>query len=501
MSKIIITYKDWVKCNIQGLNPFDKSNLINEFKVFIPSARHQPTYKLGMWDGYIRYFEQTGNTYVSLLPEILNKININNYDGIEYIYPSDLKLDVDLGNDIDKTYMSNIKWNNEHRLAGQPIILEEHQVRVVNKFLHTHRGVMSVCTGAGKTLITAALFKKVKPFGKSLIIVPSQDLAFQSTEDYKSWGLDVGIVGCGLREFGHDVTVCTWQTLNVARKSESKKTKTEKEELTLQELEKLKQDLICLIFDEAHQCKGHQIKAVLEQSFKNIPIRIGLTGTINKDKSEQMCLKTAIGEIFSERVDAKELQDKGFLSNCQINCIRLKDTTICANYKDEMDYLINNDERITFIANLIAQLSQTNNNTLVFVDRKLTGKLLYEKLFDIGIDVVSMNGDIKQKKRKDEYKSINNTNNKCLICTSGISSTGLNIPRLYNLVFIDYGKSFTKVIQSIGRGLRKANDKDFVTIFDISSTMFYSKKHFNDRIHFYEDAKYPYQIYNIDKWK
>ena len=68
-------------------------------------------------------------------------------------------------------------------------------------------------------------------------------------------------------------------------------------------------------------------------------------------------------------------------------------------------------------------------------------------------------------------------------------------------MFIDYGKAFTKTIQSIGRGLRRASDKDFVTIYDISSTTRYSKKHFNDRIHFYEDAQYPYQIMNIDKWK
>lgn len=501
MGKIIITYKDWVKCNVQGLTTYDKTNLINRFKLFIPSARFQTTYKLGVWDGYIRYFEQTGNTYVSLLPEILQNINLNNYDGVEYIYAKDFKPDIDLGEEIDNQYMSDIKWASDHRLAGQDIILEEHQVRVINLFLKRKRGVMSVCTGAGKTLITAALFKKIKPLGKSLIIVPSQDLAFQSTDDYKSWGLDVGIVGCGLREFGHDITVCTWQTLNVARKKENKKDKNEKEELTQEELNKLKQDLVCLIFDEAHQAKGHQIKAVLEQSFKNVPIRIGLTGTIPKDKSEAMCLRTAIGDIFAEKIDAKELQDKGFLSNCQINCLRLKDDTLCASYKDEINYLISNDDRMTFISNFIAQLSQTNNNTLVFVDRRKLGKLLFEKLDNMDIDVVSMDGTIKQKKRKEEYKSINTTNNKVLICTSGISSTGLNIPRLYNLVFIDYGKSFTKVIQSIGRGLRKANDKDFVTIFDISSTMYYSKKHFNDRIHFYEDAKYPYQIFNIDKWK
>ena len=98
------------------------------------------------------------------------------------------------------------------------------------------------------------------------------------------------------------------------------------------------------------------------------------------------------------------------------------------------------------------------------------------------------------------YK-ITEEDNKCVIAIDKIASTGLNIPRLFNIVFIYYGKAFTKTIQSIGRGLRRASDKDFVTIYDISSTTKYSKDHFNNRIHYYEDAQYPYQVMNIDKWK
>lgn len=496
MSKIVITYKDWVKCNIQGINPIDKATLVNEFKVFIPTARYQPTYKMGIWDGYIRYFEQTGNTYVALIPAILSKLNVDYYDGVEYIYPDDLPKDVDLGDDIDESYMSDIKWYEGHRLEGQPIMLEDHQVRVVNAFIHNHRGIVSSVTGSGKTLISAAIFRKVKPFGKSIIIVPSKDLAFQSADDYKKWGFDVGIVGCGLREFGHDVTVCTWQTINSLEKR-----KKDEDSLTKDELEKLKENVVCLIQDECHTVKGHEIKKVLEQTFKNVPIRLGLTGTINKEKSEQMCLRTAIGDILDEKVTAKELQNNGFLSSCLIKCIRLNDDKICMDYPSEVDYLCTLDERLNFISNLITQIVNKNNNTLVLVGRIHMGEILEEKLTKNGVDAIFLNGSVKSKKRFEEYESIKTQNNRCLICTDKIASTGLNIPRLYNLVFIDFGKSFTKVIQSIGRGLRKASDKDSVTIYDISSTTKYSKKHFNDRIHFYEEAEYPYEIYNIDNWK
>lgn len=492
MNKLIITHKDWVKCNIQGLTPDDRSLLIQAFKVFVPQAKFSPKYRMGIWDGYIRYFELTGNTYETLLPEIYSMLDMSKYE-VEHIYSQDVVPDVDLGSDIDENYMSDIIWYEGHRLAGQPVILEDHQVRVVNAFIHNHRGIISSATSSGKTLITAALFRKIQPFGRSVIVVPSKDLATQSADDYRKWGFDCGIVGCGLREFGHNVTVCTWQTINSLEKRKNKE-----ESLTGEELKQLVDGVVCIIFDEAHTCKGTEVKKVLEQTFRNIPLRYGLTGTVNKDKAEQMCLRTAIGNVLDVKVTAKELQEKSFLSKCNIRCVRIKDDTKFLSYKDEVDYLLTNDTRLTFISKLIATIVKKENNTLVLIGRIKFGSALEQSLENLGVDAIFLNGSVKSKKRFEEYESIKTHNNRCLICTDKIASTGLNIPRLFNLVFIDFGKSFTKTIQSIGRGLRKASDKDSVTIYDISSTTKYSRKHFNDRIKFYEEAEYPYHIFNVN---
>lgn len=492
MNELIITHKDWVKCNIQGLTPDDRSKLIQAFKVFVPQAKFSPKYKMGVWDGYIRYFELTGNTYENLLPEIFAQLDMTQYE-VKHLYSPDILPDIDLGDDIDNSYMSDLTWYEGHRLAGQPIMLEDHQVRVVNAFIHAHRGIISSATGSGKTIDTAALFRKVQPFGKSVIIVPSKDLAMQSADDYRKWGLDCGIVGCGLREFGHNVTVCTWQTINSLEKRKHKE-----ESLTGDELMQLVDGVVCIIFDEAHTCKGTEVKKVLEQTFRNVPLRFGLTGTINKDKAEQMCLKTAIGNVLDEKVTAKELQDKDFLSKCNIRCVRIKDDSKFLSYQDEVNYLLANETRLKFIAKLIATVVKKENNTLVLVGRIKFGQALEKALESLDVDAIFLNGSVKSKKRFEEYESIKTHNNRCLICTDKIASTGLNIPRLYNLVFIDFGKSFTKTIQSIGRGLRKACDKDMVTIYDISSMTKYSRKHFNDRIKFYEEAEYPYHIFNVN---
>jgi superfamily II DNA or RNA helicase len=83
------------------------------------------------------------------------------------------------------------------------------------------------------------------------------------------------------------------------------------------------------------------------------------------------------------------------------------------------------------------------------------------------------------------------------VATYGVAAVGINIPRIFNLVLVEPGKSFTRVIQSIGRGVRKAEDKDFVQIWDITGGTKYAKRHLTERKKFYKDAKYPFSITKV----
>ena len=86
---------------------------------------------------------------------------------------------------------------------------------------------------------------------------------------------------------------------------------------------------------------------------------------------------------------------------------------------------------------------------------------------------------------------------KILVATYGVAAVGINVPRLFNVVLIEPGKSFVRVIQSIGRGLRKAEDKDYVQIWDVTSTCKFAKRHLTKRKQFYKEAQYPFQIEKI----
>ena len=148
-----------------------------------------------------------------------------------------------------------------------------------------------------------------------------------------------------------------------------------------------------------------------------------------------------------------------------------------------------------FISKLVNGISNSGN-TLVLVNRIETGKFIVNEI----PDSVFISGEVKTKDRKSEYDEVKTVDNKIIVATYGVAAVGINIPRIFNLVMVESGKSFTRVIQSIGRGIRRADDKDFVQIWDITSTCKYAKRHLTQRKKFYKDAKYPFTIEKID-WR
>ena len=126
----------------------------------------------------------------------------------------------------------------------------------------------------------------------------------------------------------------------------------------------------------------------------------------------------------------------------------------------------------------------------MLVDRVAAGKELESRIKD----AVFVSGATKATDRQDEYDDIATSDGKVIIATYGVAAVGINIPRIFNLVLVEPGKSFVRVIQSIGRGVRKAEDKDFVQIWDITSTCKFAKRHLTKRKVFYKEANYPFTI-------
>jgi superfamily II DNA or RNA helicase len=239
--------------------------------------------------------------------------------------------------------------------------------------------------------------------------------------------------------------------------------------------------------DEVHMAKADALKTLLTGVMSRIPIRWGLTGTVPKEQFEFQSLHVSIGPVIS-RLAASELQEMGHLSNCHVNIVQLQDHVEYNNYQSELKYLLEESGRLDAMASVIARVNETGN-TLVLVDRVAAGQELVKRLGDRAVFV---SGATKAKDRKEEYDEVADVNDKIIVATYGVAAVGINIPRIFNLVLVEPGKSFVRVIQSIGRGIRKAEDKDFVQIWDLTSTCKFAKRHLTKRKQFYREAKYPF---------
>jgi superfamily II DNA or RNA helicase len=192
-------------------------------------------------------------------------------------------------------------------------------------------------------------------------------------------------------------------------------------------------------------------------------------------------------------VSAHDLQEKGVLAQLNINVLQTNDVQVFTSFQDEYSFLVTDDNRLQWIANKISALSATGN-TLVLINRIDTGN----KLIALLPQAVFVSGGMKLDDRKEEYDEIKTSDDKIILATYGVAAVGINIPRIFNLVLLEPGKSFVRVIQSIGRGIRKAEDKDHVEIWDITSACKYSKRHLTERKKFYKEAKYPFTITKVN---
>jgi len=478
MKQCTIVIRDEVNIKIEGLDLDCRKALVTAFKYENPAARYLPAVRLGRWDGKIAYFQLGGSTYVNLLPEIMPILDRFDYSPVlddqrEYTTTFDFA-------EVTESHYSHVLWPRGHPAAGQPMVLRDYQVEIINQFLTNPQCIQEVATGAGKTIITAALSDAVSAYGRSIVIVPNKSLVTQTEQDYINMGLDVGVYFGDRKEYNRQHTICTWQSLN----NMMKLTKSGEAEITIHEFI---QDVVCVIVDEVHMAKADALKTLLTGAMSQIPLRWGLTGTVPKELFESQALLVSLGPVVSQ-LSASTLQDAGVLAQCHVNIVQLVDHVEYRDYQSELKYLLEESGRLDTMAELIRKVNETGN-TLVLVDRTECGRQLVERLGD---KAVFVSGATKSKARQEEYNQVADATDKIIVATYGVAAVGINIPRIFNLVLVEPGKSFVRVIQSIGRGIRKAEDKDHVEIWDITSTCKFAKRHLTKRKQFYREAKYNF---------
>ena len=461
--------------------------LNNEYGRRAPNYYFNPKFKLGAWDGYIRYFQKTGKTYVYLLDDIIPQLKSLGYK-IQLI--DERNSDIIQPNLIDKDYFAHIPDS----VTGNPSEFRPYQVEGVNSLVSNGNGIMIAGTGAGKTMMNAALVDLYGKFGlKTGTIVPTTDLIGQTKSTFIHFGLDAGEYSGDEKDLNHQHTVSTWQAL--------------------QNNPSVMKQFDVIVVDECHGLKGNVLTKLLNEHGKHICYRFGLTGTLPKAETDAMAVRVAVGSV-QFKVSAIELIRQNYLAKLHINIMQLEEDfesqyktfleenpdskitytkfkdSYFPEYQAEKRYLQSNEERLEWITMYIeAKRDLKKGNVFCLVDGVKFGK----KLASMIEGAFFVHGKDKRKARKEIYDLFEDNDNIVVIATVNIASTGLNIKRIFNMVIIDVGKSFIRVIQSIGRGLRKAPDKDFVDVTDVCSDLKYSKSHLRQRVKFYKEAEYPYK--------
>lgn len=478
-----ITILDEVFCSVQA--PHHMTQLYDLFAFKAKGHFHMPAFKMGKWDGNIRYFQKSGHTYNYLLEQIVVKLVQWGYE----IKLEDRRESLSIVPDpIDNSYL---------KYCG--IELREYQVDGINAILPHSDGIIGASTGGGKTIIVAAVAKIFGNLGfRTLVIVPNLGLVTQTIDEgFLPLKLDVGGFDGQTRDLNHVHVVGTWQSL--------------KDNPTVV------QQFHVLFVDESHGQKCNSLQALICQYGKNAIRRYGCTGTMPKDPTDCLSVNVALGPV-RYMVKSKKLIDEGYLAFTNIEMVQLKEDlraehkTFCKenklnisyvefkkqyfpDYNSEKEYLYKKNDRKQFIADFIQVISaREKGNTLILVDRVQYA----EQIAELIPNCHYVKRQDKREARKEIYKLFDSEDNIVVIATIHLVGTGINIKRIFNMVLLDSTKSFTKILQGLGRGLRKAEDKDSVWLYDIYGDMKYSSAHARERENMYRDEGYPVAKTEID---
>lgn len=494
-NKLIISKIDEVYAKVTCERHIAKE-LSEYFTFFVPGYQFVPAYRNRIWDGRIRLLNLNNNQiYLGLLSYLEQFCDEREYE-IEY---DDTRPDIEDEFSVyhAKKFLESLKLHG----GGKPIEAREHQINAFIHAMQKRRCLLLSPTASGKSLIIYTLFRQFLDYQnlKGLIIVPTTSLVEQLYSDFADYS----------SANGFDVEGNVHKVYQGKEKSSNKKLVIS----TWQSLYNLPKEYFeqydYIIGDEAHLFKAQSLTTIMT-SAKNTKYRIGLTGTLDGTKTHKLVLEGLFGRV-KKVTTTTELIDKQIVSDFEIKCLVLKYSDDESkkvkdySYAEEIDYLISNEQRNKFIRNLAISLG---NNTLILYQMvEKHGKILYnsiisaEKLGDRKVFFIS--GEVDADNRETIRKIVERENNSIIVASFGTFSTGVNIRNLHNIIFASPSKSRIRNLQSIGRGLRKADNKEKATLYDIADDLRYKKhenytlKHFIERVKMYNEEKFKFRIYNI----
>lgn len=451
---------------------------ISDFFTFtVPNAKFMPSYRNKVWDGKIRLFNMNSMLlYAGLYRQLERFCETRGYEMEDEDGVSTLK---------DISTVEVEKFFSHYKL--QP---RDYQIRAFTYAIRASRTLILSPTASGKSLIIYMLCDYLK--GRKLIIVPTTSLVYQMDKDFISYSEEPHRYSTHLIMSGQeknadaDIFISTWQSIYKMPK-------------------KWFDQFDVVIGDEAHLFKANSLTNIMEK-MENTKYRIGFTGTLDGTETNRLVLEGLFGPVI-QAVTTKKLMDSKTVAELKIKALVLKydeevrKSMVRIPYQEEIDFLISNDARNNFIKNLT--LSRKGNTLVLFQMVERHGQILYDLINSEERKVFFIHGGVKAEEREDVREMVEREENAIIIASYGTFSTGINIRNLHNIIFASPSKSRIRNLQSIGRGLRKSETKQSITLYDIADDLSYKSyhnttlKHFAVRVKMYNEEEFAYKIYKI----
>jgi len=484
MSHLIISKKNEVYLKIDA-EPHIYYELSDQFTFDIPNAKFSPAYRNKHWDGKIRLFNtQKGEIYVGLLDRIIQFCKDHEYT-YEFLESEYYGLPFEVNDFISlegvKDYINSIS-------KYQP---RDYQIDGVYDALRHNRKLLISPTASGKSLMIYSIVRYYVGNKKNiLIVVPTTSLVEQMYKDFADYGWDVGsfchkIYAGKERETDSQVIITTWQSIYKLPR-------------------KYFERFSVVVGDEAHQFKSKSLISIMTK-LDNAKYRYGFTGTLDGTQTHKWVLEGLFGPSY-KIIKTDELMKKGHLAKLDINVLLLKHPpNKFENFEEEVQYIIGHTKRNNFIKNLALDLK--GNTLILFARVEKHGEPLYNLINNNNIienrNVFFIHGGVETEDREKVREITEKENDAIIVASYGTFSTGINIKNLHNIIFASPSKSRIRNLQSIGRVLRKGNQKTRATLYDIADDISYKSRknytlnHLIERIKIYNEENFDYDIVNI----
>jgi len=473
-----------------------RQEIMNYFSFKPPGYQFTPAYKNRMWDGYIRLYQPMRPTlYVGLLGYLRKFCDDRGYElNMEDNSYSEEPVPDDYGYEIAKEI--NCKFTPR-----------DYQNDYVVNAIKYNRSLSLSPTSSGKSLIIYLIQQHYwRAYEhRTLIIVPTISLVHQMAGDFEDYGCDPSLIykiqGGIDKNTDAPIVISTWQSL----------IKLPKEWFD---------QFGVVLGDEAHQFQAKSLQKIMDK-LTDCYYRHGFTGTLKSEESKthRLVLEGCFGEV-KRFVSTKDLMDSGTVADFNVKAIVLnyeeqvkkdfrsaikKIAESSRKYPAEREFLVNSQRRNMFIRNLLWSL-EGQNNLILFDLVEKHGKILEPLLRKDDRQLHFIYGATKGDERERIRNLVENDPIKQhdILASYGVFSTGVNLKKLDNVIFASGSKSEIKVLQSIGRALRKGNDADKATLYDIADDLSvgsyenYTLKHFKKRIEIYGSEQFKFKIYNVN---